>query len=158
MTTWELNQNNLTKFLRDSNLEPLFEKSSSLTYINILVNDHELPVFFVIRSEGEVLQLVCYFPYQLSETHKEATARLLHLLNRDIDIPGFGMDEEQGLIFYRLVIPCLNKEMSGPLLRIYIDTIKIVCDSFVHAIGLISTGNLNLDEMKRLAREKAAES
>lgn len=158
MTTWILNQNNLTKFLKESNLEPYFEKSSGLIYINILANDHELPLFFVIRSEGEVLQLICYFPYQLSDTHQGATARLLHLLNRDIDIPGFGMDEEQGLIFYRLVIPCLEKHISGPLLRVYIDTVKIISDSFSHAIGLVFTGNMNLDEMKKLAKEKAQES
>ncbi|AAD18553.1 hypothetical protein CpB0425 [Chlamydia pneumoniae TW-183] len=157
MTTWTLNQNNLTKFLKSSDEEPFLERESGLTYINIQANGNELPLFFVIRSEGEILQLICYLPYQLHESHKASTARLLHLLNRDIDIPGFGMDEEQGLIFYRLVLPCLNGEIHDTLLRIYIDTIKLVCDSFSHAIGLISSGNMNLDELRRQALQEQQE-
>ncbi|WP_348664158.1 YbjN domain-containing protein [Chlamydia vaughanii] len=157
MTTWSLNQNNLSHFLKNAGLEPLLERESGLTYINIQAEDHELPLFFVIRNEGEILQLICYFPYQLHDNQKESTARLLHLLNRDLDTPGFGMDEEQGLIFYRLVIPCLNGEIHEKLLRIYIDTIKLVCDSFSHAIGLISSGNMNLDELKKQARKENKE-
>ncbi|SPN73543.1 Uncharacterized conserved protein,Family of unknown function (DUF1790) [Chlamydia serpentis] len=157
MTTWTLNQNNLTKFLKNSDQEPLLERESGLIYINIQANDNDLPLFFVIRNEGEILQLICYLPYQLYDAHKGPTARLLHLLNRDIDIPGFGMDEEQGLIFYRLVLPCLNGEIHDTLLRIYIDTIKLVCDSFSHAIGLISSGNMNLDELRRQALQEQKE-
>ncbi|WP_375793287.1 YbjN domain-containing protein [Chlamydia sp. 12-01] len=157
MTTWSLNQNNLSKYLTHAGLEPLLERESGLTYINIQAEDHELPLFFVIRSKGEILQLICYFPYQLYDNQKESTARLLHLLNRDVDIPGFGMDEEQGLIFYRLVIPCLNSEINETLLRVYIDTIRLVCDSFSHAIGLVSSGNMNLDELKKQARKERQE-
>ena len=61
------------------------------------------------------------------------------------------MDEEQNIIFYRLVIPCLKGEINEDLLRVYIDTIKLICDSFFHAIGLISTGNMDLDELKKQA-------
>ncbi|ANH79141.1 YbjN domain-containing protein [Candidatus Chlamydia sanziniae] len=154
MTTWTLNQNSLSKFLKNSGMEPFLERESGLIYINIQANDVDLPLFFVIRNEGEILQFICYFPYQLYETHKESTARLLHLLNRDIDIPGFGMDEEQGLIFYRLVLPCLQSKVHEMLLHIYIDTIKLVCDSFSHAIGLISSGNMNLDQLKQQAQQE----
>ncbi|QXE27202.1 YbjN domain-containing protein [Chlamydia buteonis] len=157
MTTWSLNQNNLSKYLTHAGLEPLLERESGLTYINIQAEDHELPLFFVIRNEGEILQMICYFPYQLYDNQREATARLLHLLNRDVDIPGFGMDEEQGLIFYRLVIPCLQGEINEILLRVYIDTIRLVCDSFSHSIGLISSGNMNLDELKKQARKEKNE-
>lgn len=152
MSTWILNQSNLDKFLSGLELAPLLEKESGLTYINVSANNQELPLFFVIRNEGEVLQLICYFPYQLLDV--SATARLLHLLNRDLDIPGFGMDEEQGLVFYRLVIPCFEKKIDGLLLRIYIDTIKVVCDSFSHAIGLISSGNVNLDTLKQQIKQE----
>ncbi len=151
MSNWTLDHNNLMKFLQRADMVPLLERNSGLTYININAGDNELPLFFVIRSEGEVLQLICYLPYQLYPNQRDTTARLLHLLNRDIDIPGFGMDEEQGLIFYRLVIPCIRKEINDEILRVYIDTIKIICDSFSHAIGLISSGTMDLDELKRQA-------
>lgn len=62
--------------------------------------------------------------------------------------------EEQGLIFYRLVIPCFNKQVDPVLLRTYIDTIKIVCDSFTHAIGLISSGNMDLDVLKQQIKDE----
>lgn len=154
MTTWSLTQNNLSKFLQKSGLNPLLERESGLTYINIQAEEIELPLFFVIRNEGEILQMICYFPYQLNRNHTAPTARLLHLLNRDLDTPGFGMDEEQGLIFYRIVVPCLQGEINELLLRIYIDTIKLVCDSFTNAIGLISSGNMDLDEIKKQAKQE----
>lgn len=154
MEKWILNQNNLDNFLSSLNLNPMLERTSGLTYINILANEQEMPLFFVIRNEGNVLQLVSYFPYQLPSNQVASTARLLHLLNRDLDIPGFGMDEEQGLIFYRLVIPCFNQQVDPLLLRTYIDTIKIVCDSFIHAIGLISSGNMDLDVLKQQIKEE----
>ncbi|AHK63063.1 hypothetical protein BOKEGFJH_00189 [Chlamydia avium] len=154
MTTWSLNQNNLSNFLKQIGLQPLLERESQLTYINIQVEDHELPLFFVIRNNGEILQMICYFPYQLHDEQKGTTARLLHLLNRDLDTPGFGMDEEQGLIFYRIVVPCLQGQINETLLHIYIDTIKLVCDSFSNAIGLISSGNMNLDELKKQAKKE----
>ncbi|EPP35063.1 bacterial sensory transduction regulator family protein [Chlamydia ibidis] len=154
MTTWNLDENNLSKFLNESGFSPSVERESGLAYINIQANDCDLPLFFVIRNKGDVLQMICYLPYQLQDNQKGSTARLLHLLNRDIDIPGFGMDEEQGLIFYRLVIPCLNKEINGNLIRVYIDTITLVCDSFAHAIGLISSGAMNLDELKQQAQKE----
>ncbi|WP_213357826.1 YbjN domain-containing protein [Chlamydiifrater phoenicopteri] len=152
--TWTLNQNNLLNFLRENNFTPFEETTSRLSYINLNADDHEIPLFFVIRNEGEILQLIAYLPFQLKDPETQATARLLHLLNRDLDIPGFGMDEEQGLMFYRLVIPCLNKQIDGKLLLVYINTVQLACDSFSHAIGLISSGSMNLDELQREVRKE----
>lgn len=154
MDKWILDQSNLDKFLTNLALNPMLERDSGLTYINFSANGHDMPLFFVIRNEGNVLQLISYFPYQLPSNQVASTARLLHLLNRDLDVPGFGMDEEQSLIFYRLVLPCFNKQVDSMLLRTYIDTIKIVCDSFSHAIGLISSGNMDLDVLKQQIKEE----
>lgn len=151
MTPLILNQSNLIKFLKDIHLDPQIEDQSGLTYVNIQANDRDLPLFFVIRGKDEILQLVCYLPFQLGPDQKSSVARLLHLLNRDIDLPGFGMDEEQGLLFYRLVIPCIGGKIHDDLLRVYIDTVKIVCDSFSHAIGLVNSGSIGLEELKQQA-------
>ncbi len=152
--TWILNQNNLISFLKENNFTPFEETTSRLSYINLNADDHEIPLFFVIRNEGEILQLIAYLPFHLKDSETQATARLLHLLNRDLDIPGFGMDEEQGLMFYRLVVPCLNKQIDSKLLLVYINTVQLACDSFSHAIGLISSGSMNLDELQREVRKE----
>lgn len=149
MTHFLLTPDNLTSYLKTQGFNPMYEPNTTLTYIMIQSSQYEIPLYFVIRNEGDILQLVAYFPFQLNNSQFASIARFLHLLNRDIDIPGFGMDEEQGLIFYRVVIPCLNKDIDETLLRVYIDTIQLATDGFAHAIGLMNSGQLDLERLKK---------
>ncbi|WP_194844320.1 YbjN domain-containing protein [Candidatus Clavichlamydia salmonicola] len=148
-----LDNDSIFNVLKEQELNPLIEKDSGLVYILIETDDKgtpdtQSPLFFVIRNDNTLLQLISYLPFSLKPHLKEEIARLLHLLNKDLDLPGFGMDEEQGLIFYRSVIPCLESQIAATLLKVYISTIQLVCESFTHAIGLVSSGSLTVQSLQ----------
>lgn len=145
-----LTEKNLIQFLNEQSLTPLFEKESFLPYILIKIYQNELPLFFSIRNSGEILQLVVYLPYQITPKHLNDTSRLLHMLNKDLDLPGFNLDEDENLIFYRLVMPCIDKKLNTKILIAYINSIRLVCDSFSQAIGLVASGQLDLQTLKNM--------
>ncbi len=145
-----LTEKNLIQFLSEHSLNPLFEKESNLPYILIKIYQNELPLFFSIRNNGEVLQLIIYLPYKIIKTHLNDTSRLLHILNKDLDLPGFNLDEDEGLIFYRLVMPCIDKKLNTKILIAYINSIQLVCDSFSQAIGLVASGQMDIETLKNM--------
>lgn len=145
-----LTEKNLIQFLSKHSLNPLFEKESNLPYILIKIYQNELPLFFSIRNNGEVLQLIIYLPYKIISAHLNDTSRLLHILNKDLDLPGFNLDEDEGLIFYRLVMPCIDKKLNTKILLAYINSIQLVCDSFSQAIGLVASGQLDIETLKNM--------
>jgi hypothetical protein len=80
-------------------------------------------------------------------------ARLLHLLNKELDVPGFGMDEMAGVVFYRLMLPTPKKKIDADLLLAFLKTVEHVCQMFSTPIEAISTGQMTLDEILAKAQE-----
>lgn len=154
-----INQNQIFDYLEKKGLKPVLQKESGQVYITTEVNKAELHTFFVILAEGSILQLISYIPLNFLDSAKNDVARLLHILNKDVDMPGFGMDEKEKLIFYRAVIPCLNKEVSGEYLDLIISASKAACEAFMGIIGVVATGTSKLDQLLadfKKAQEKNA--
>ncbi len=143
----KLTDDSLYDVLQKKGLKPLIEPSSKAIYLNMRILNLDVPLFLGIRSEGQLLQLIAYFPYELNPKAVNDVARLLHLLNREVDIPGFGMDETQKLMFFRCVIPCLNGILDSKQLDLYLATTRIACETFMEAIGVMATGKANIDDM-----------
>jgi hypothetical protein len=95
--------------------------------------EKNVPLFIGVLHDT-VVQMIAYLPYELKKDAAAEVGRFLHLLNKQLDVPGFGMDEESGLIFYRVVIPCLKPELEGELLDAYIRTIKTASASILEGI------------------------
>ena len=81
-------------------------------------------------------------------------ARLLHFVNREIDMPGFGMDEKDQLMFYRLVLPCLDKKIDTKLLDLYLVATRVACETFMDAIQLIASGSANFERVVKERKQK----
>lgn len=137
-----LNTNELLQLLNKHRLHPTLEKESQQVFITMKIEKMEIPLFFVIYGEKTLLQLIAYFPFPLTESRMAPMARLLHKFNRDIDLPGFGLDEKEKLVFYRLVIPCLNNLLDEQLLANFLGAARLACESFLTPIGLVATGNV----------------
>ncbi len=120
----QLNISKLTEFYKSEGLKPEFEKESKQHYFIVKIQDKEVPVFYRTVEKSNVLQLIAYPPSQIQEETFSEIARFLHILNKELDIPGFGMDESTKLIFYRSAIPALKNEIEEDLLRAYVNTIK----------------------------------
>jgi hypothetical protein len=121
----------------------------------------EFPYFFRIFDQN-LLQLIVFIPSQLrpkqpveDQATKGDLARLLHLLNKELDLPGFGMDEEAGVIFYRLMIPTFEKQLNAELLINFLKASENICKLFADPILAISSGQMPLDDLLAKMQSKS---
>lgn len=133
------------KFLETEGLKPTFQSDNHVVFITMTIEKQDVPIFFAFISGNTLLQSITYLPLQMTEKTRGDVARLLHFLNKEIDLPGFGLDEKEKLIFYRSVIPVIDGEISEKWVKINLAAAKHVCETFMMAIALINSGTATLD-------------
>lgn len=149
------NINALISYLRENNLQPEFQKETEQVFVVYKMGEFEVPVFFLIRHESHLLQMVAYLPYILPDKMLGEAARMLHILNRELDMPGFGLDESEKLMFYRAVVPCFDEKIEKRLFNMSLGTARIACETFMHAIGMIVSGTTTVDEVMKQKKSNA---
>lgn len=117
------------------------------------IDDIDYPLFFKIMGEGTMLQIVAFLPTRFEKTTASDTARLLHLINKEVDFPGFCIDEESSTLFFRNVIICPHRDIDSHLLKTVLSAIEVACKTFIHAIAAVSSGHLTMDQMLKQAKE-----
>lgn len=150
----KLTEEALIKQLNEWELKPTYQKETGQTYITMKVKEFEVHVFFGIRSESTLLQIVAYLPYNLNPKTLPQVARLFHMLNKELDVPGFCIDEENDLMFYRLVMPCLGQEYDPKLLNLYLGTTRMAVDTFIQAIAMIVSGSTTIEQVLKDSQDK----
>lgn len=168
----------LLQFMRKQKYESDIQQDTQQVYTIFKINQKEYPLFLRVFDEGHLLQLLVFVPCHLEpneqfalgkkgEKSKEIEAskdghnkvviadlaRLLHLLNKELDVPGFGMDEMAGVVFYRLMLPTPKKKIEGDLLLAFLKTIEHVCQMFSTPIEAVSSGQMTLDQILAKAQE-----
>ena len=73
--------------------------------------------------------------------------RLLHLLNKELDIPGFGMDEEAEVVFYRIMIPAIDNRVDTKVITRYLGSIEGLCMNFSPVIATVAGGAATFNEV-----------
>ncbi len=111
------------------------------------IKEWEFPTFLRILPENTLLQIITFFPFSLDETVKSDVARLLHLLNKQLDLPGLGMDELSNTIYYRLVIPSQTGKINLSLLDTYLQAVDSVTELFAELVGVVASGALSIDTL-----------
>lgn len=169
-----LTPENLVAFLKKNNYPSDIQADTNQPYTILKIEKKEFPLFLRIYDKGELLQLLVFIPCQLeanpllapdgkpdADTHIQSgkssivgdMARLLHLFNKELDIPGFGMDESAGVIFYRVMLPTPKNKIDSELLLAFIKTAEYICQMFSNSIAAVSTGQMTLDEIIAKAKE-----
>lgn len=163
----------LLAFMRKNQYEADIQADTQQVYTVFKMNQREYPLFLRVFDQGHLLQLLVFIPSQLEPNEswlkeKEGTflppskqrqaviadiARLLHLLNKELDLPGFGLDEMAGVIFYRLMLPTPKKKIDGDLLLAFLKTVEHVCRMFATPIEAVSSGQMTLNEVLKKAKE-----
>lgn len=129
------------------------QQETEQIYVVFKILDHEFPLFVKIHDQSDLLQLLIFLPIELKVKHIAATARLLHALNKYIDLPGFGIDEESGTIFYRLMVPYVNNHVAKELFIHYVNATKVACETFATLIQGVNQGVVELkDVLKQMKR------
>jgi hypothetical protein len=153
-----LNLENLLKHFQKEVSTAVIQEETNQILITIKVEKVEFPLFVRITEDGELLQMLAFFPANIKPGSEADTARALHLLNKELDIPGFGMDDLNGLIFYRYMLPCLNNQFNPVAVDKFFNAIQMICQSFLPLIFAISQGNLKFEEIANKLTEMMQQS
>lgn len=131
------------------------EHQTETDQLSVILNidGADFPLFIRILPQGPVLQLLVFIPCKLQKRTIPDIARLLHLLNKEMDVPGFGLDELANVLFYRVTIPALNNKIDMTLFDTYVSSIQMICRSFTPVITNVSIGTMTFDSVMEKAKE-----
>lgn len=139
--------NSLMKFLKQKGHEPQYQKETDQIYVIFKVGNHEFPLFFRVYDGGNILQLLVFFPLQVPKERLDTIARLLHYYNKELDLPGLGMDETVGLVFHRVMLPTATQKVDQDLLESLVNTAPKICEQFFVPILNAVNSRENFDEI-----------
>lgn len=137
----------LMKYLSSKKLDPVFQKETNQVYTLFKIDNLDFPLFFRIYDGGDILQLLVFFPLQVRKERYAVMARLLHLLNKEIDLPGFGIDESVGLVYHRIMMPAVNHKLDTHLLGSYIESIPKICKQFYPPISGTAASEMSFEDI-----------
>src|ERR1700722_19094980 len=100
-----LTMDHLREYLIAQKFPVHFQQETNQIYMLYTIGGKEFPLFMRIFGDADLLQLLTFIPCHLHSNATNSLARLLHLLNKELDIPGFGMDEAAKFVFYRVMLP-----------------------------------------------------
>lgn len=144
----------LIKFLKAHKHEASLQSETDQVYVIFNVDGQDFPLFFRIYEGEDLLQLLTFFPLQVQSNRFDPIARMLHLLNKEIDLPGFGIDEGVGLVFHRIMIPIFNKKIDTHLLESYLDAIPKLCQQFYAPIAGTAMMDISFEEILKKSQSK----
>lgn len=140
----------ILKHLKKSHPKAELQSENQQIAIMLKIDDKEVPLFVGILHEA-LVQLIAYLPYEMKKEAMGDVARFLHHLNKELDMPGFGMDESAGLLFYRIVIPCLKPEVQEELFDAYLSTLQRAVESVLKGIEEVSKGESPVAKAAKVA-------
>lgn len=142
-----LNLNALKEYLAEKKMEATADTETRQLMMSFQFGGREFPLFIKILEGDELLQMLLFFPCTIVPATMSDTARLLHLINKEIDLPGFGMDEVAKLLFYRCLIPVKDKQIDQSMIDAYLNAIQIAFQTFTAVIVSVASGAISYDDV-----------
>lgn len=147
----------IIEFMRANKYEADLQKETQQAFTILKIAHRQYPLFLRLFDASQLLQLLVFIPVQIKPEIIADMGRLLHMLNKEMDLPGFCMDEMAGVIFYRLMIPITKKKIDSELLLTYLKSAENICQLFAAPIEAVGQGHATLDEILKKARENEEE-
>jgi hypothetical protein len=144
----------ILEYLTKKGVPAQLQDETNQIIIIFKIGDREFPLFIRIFEGGELLQLLAFIPCNMKKSTFADTGRLLHLLNKELDIPGFGQDEDTAVVFYRCMLPIQNQQLDEAVFDAYLNSIQLVCKSFSPVIAAVAYGSSTFEEILQKAREQ----
>lgn len=135
-----LNNENLLQILRKHFKEPKVQPESGQVYFIIETSFGEFPVFLRIDVPTSILHIIAFLPCPMRPNAPPEIARLLHLINKEIDLPGFCLDEAAGVVFYRLSLIGNHGKIDGDIVEKVVTSLPNLCQSFYPIIASVANG------------------
>lgn len=152
-TDMKLSNTELIGSMEKFGLKAAVQENSNQLLAKFSHNGNEYPTFIRQLNGGNLLQLLTFVPCTIDADAYFDVSRLLHMINKELDMPGFCCDEETKTVFYRVVIPCINSQVDEPLFHAYLNTMQQVCGMFGTIVQAIAIKAMSLDDMMSKAKE-----
>lgn len=150
----ELKIQQILDFLKKKNYKVDFQKETNQVVCILSVESIEFPLFIKIPDSNSLLQLVLFLPGKFNQDTLLEVSRLLHFLNKEIDLPGFGMDEISGTLFYRATILSVNQLIDSQILEIQIKSMESILKAMTPLILKVADGSIKFESILNMAREE----
>jgi len=131
---------NLKRYLTENKYPVELQNETGQLYSILKFQGVEYPLFLRVYDEGDLLQLLLFIPCTIKSGCEGDLARLLHLMNKEIDIPGFGIDEASNTIFYRMMIPAYKKQVEEELILLFLNSLELLSQMFTAPIVAVAQG------------------
>lgn len=148
-----LSKEKLLSHLKKKGFKAEIQSETDQIAVILDIDNTEFPLFIRILSQGPVLQLLVFMPCKIRPETLPDLARLLHLLNKEMDVPGFGLDEMANVAFYRVSIPALNNKIDITLFDTYMSSIQLICRSFTPVLINVAKGTMSFESVLQKAKD-----
>lgn len=155
--TVSISRPSLFAFLKANQYDAEDHPDQDQILVKIKVEQYDFPMFLRPLLEGELLQILTFIPCKVEEEHFDDLARLLHMLNKEMDMPGLGMDELSKSVFYRCMAPCFGQVILEKALSAYLNTSSNVVNTFAPVIAAVATGKATYDEVVKMSNQEQTE-
>lgn len=149
----ELTINQLLQRLKDKKYDVQIQEETNQIVLILKLGKQEFPLFFRIYESTELLQLLAFMPLTLPEETKTEMARVLHLLNKELDIPGFGMDEVAKLIFFRAMLPIPSQKIAFSTIEKYLNSLQLICQNIFPIVYAVALGSAKIEDVYKILKE-----
>lgn len=146
----------LLDYLKEKKLDAKMQAETQQVYLLFKSEDdkeREFPLFFRFFQGNQFLQMIAFFPIQLDREAIPDVARLLHLLNKEIDLPGFGLDEIGGVAFFRLMMEIEKGEIAESKIDEGIKSVQSACLTFDKTVEAVAVQATTVDDLIKKAED-----
>lgn len=138
----------LLSFLKEQGKDAVLQSETNQIFYLFKADKHEFAVFFRLYEGEEMLQMLTFFPIQVKKERFNTMARMLHYLNKEVDLPGFCMDESLGIVFHRIMMPLfIEHKIQKTALLSYLDAVEKIAAHFFDIIYGTAETNLSYEEI-----------
>lgn len=148
-----INYSDIQKFLKEKGITSELQPETKQLVIKLKIAETEFPLFIRIYEGDEIVQLLAFLPIQIKPAAMAGTARLLHFLNKELDVPGFGMDEDAAVAFYRAMVPVKDRQLETAFLMGFLNAVQLACQTFIPVIAAVANGQTTYADVIKKAKE-----
>ena len=149
----------------------LFGPTEAIPFKTVIAVNQEIPEIsnckFLINSvpgdyyevdgfnqEDVFIQLSVTLPIDVKEEGVADLARLLLLLNKGLELPGFGLSEPDEACYFKHVLRCQRQTVETSKILALTDYTELILSMFLSAIQEVAEGKITLNEyIKRCLEE-----
>lgn len=118
---------------------------------NLSASDGLLGIKSQLRIYEE-LQLIVTLPFQVLDECIPDTARLVLLLNKGMELPGFELSEVDRILFFRHSFVVPEDDLDERILLALVGMIELILDAFADTLEKVATGTQSLSDVVKEAQ------